>query len=673
MIVCTNCGNHNEDDDEFCGSCGKFLEWVGERVAAPVVAAPIAEPEPEVASKVGIVDRVKAAVGIDEHSDAVAADVVDEVPPGPSDEELAAAAAAASEQARLESEAAEAARRAASAEVEARHRADEQRKADEAAEAARKAETEARATAAAEAAAARRAEEEARRRAEDEARATAEADRRREAEADAARQAEEEAAAVAAAEARVAAAQEAAQASRAAAEREALDAAAQEAAEAEAARQAAEAEAAAKALAEARRAEEDARAQAEVEARARADAEAKERAEIEARRQAEDEARRRGDEEAKAKAEADARAREQEEARLRAEDETRARITAEARAKDEEEARRRAAALLARPKAVPPPVADDSPVASVFSSTPTAAMTPTAAAQRPVAQAPSNVKAPPRPDPKAKPQERVVNVGDLICDQCGEGNDPARKFCRKCGNSLAKSVPVAKLPWWKTLFGGGKKSKVSKDAKGRNTRAAANEAKYKTQRLMAKVRFVFIGIAMLSLIGINVKMPNLRKEVVGKVKDGFASLQGSVNPKFKTVNAVAVTASSAVPTHEANFANDLVVNSFWAEAAEGDGVGQTISFTFEAPSDLTKVLITAGSTDTPENYLTQPRPKELHLVFDTGGSADITLEDEFRKSQGFTLKGATGVTKVDVVISSVYKGRTGLDTGLAEIEFKKKG
>ncbi len=676
MIVCTNCGNHNENDDEFCGSCGKFLEWVGERVEAPVAAVVEVEAEPEAAARVGLVDRVKAAVGIDDHPNGEEAPAIEEVPTGPTDEEVAAAAAAAAEQSRLEGEAAEAARRAAQAEVEARQRAEDQRKADAAAEAARRAGDEAKAKAAEEAAAARRAEEEARRRVEDEARATAEAERRREAEAEASRRAEEESAAVAAAEAQVAAAQESARRAQAAADREALDAAAQEAAEAEASRQVAEAQQAADALAAARRAEEAARAQAESQARARADAEAKEREEIEARRRAEDEARHRGEEEAKAKAEAEARSREQEEARLRAEDETRARIAAEARAKEEEEARRRAAALLARPKAVAPPVAAETPppAAAVFTPSASAAMTPTAAAQRPVAQQPTAVKAPPRPEPKAKPQERVLNVGDLVCDQCNEGNDPTRKFCRKCGNSLAKSVPAKKLPWWKTLFSGKKGGKVSKEAKGgKGSRAKANEAKYKTQRLMAKVRFIFMAIALLSLVGVNVAMPNLRGEVFKKVKGGFTSVQSSINPKFKTVNAVAVTATSAVPGHEPDFANDLVLNSFWAEAAEGDGVGQTISFTFEAASDLTKVLITAGSTDSPENYLNQPRPKELHLVFDNGGSADVTLEDEFRKSQSFSLKGAAGVTKVDVVVSSVYKGRAGLDTAIAEIEFKKKG
>lgn len=679
MIICTNCGNHNENDDEFCGSCGKFLEWVGEKVEAPAAPVPAPEPEPEVSAKVGLVDRVKAAVGIDEH-DRATEGAEDATPSpggaagGPTEEEIAIAAAMASQQAHLEAEAAEAARRAMQAEVEARERVEAQRKADEEAAAARRAEGEARAAAAAEAAAARRAEEEARRRAEDEARATSEADRRREAEAEAARRAEAEAAAVAAAEASAAAAQEAARLAREAAEREALDAAQQAEAEAEAARQTAEAEEAAAALAAARRAEEEARASAEVEARARVEAEAREHAEIEARRRAEDEARRRGEEEARTKAEAEARAREQEEARLRAEDETRARIAAQARAKEEEEARRRAAALLTRPKAVIPTPAEDEPAGGTKAER-AVAITPTAAAQRPVAQQPSAVKAPPRPDPKAKPPEVALKAGDLVCDQCGQGNDPTRKFCRKCGNSLAKAAPVKKLPWWKTLFSSKKKKgKTSKEAKGgKSARNKANEAKYKAQRLRAKVRFIFIGIAMLSIIGVNLALPDLRSNVVVKVKGGFTSIQGIFNPQFKTVNAVEVTATSSVPGHEPGFANDLVLNSFWAEAAEGEGIGQTISFTFESPADLTKVLISAGSTDTPENYLNQPRPKDLHLVFDTGGSFDLTLEDEFRKSQSFTIKGAEGVTKVDVVISSVYRGRNGLDTAIAEVEFKKKG
>jgi hypothetical protein len=151
-------------------------------------------------------------------------------------------------------------------------------------------------------------------------------------------------------------------------------------------------------------------------------------------------------------------------------------------------------------------------------------------------------------------------------------------------------------------------------------------------------------------------------------------VQNLFNPQVVSVNSLEPTATSSVPGKEPKFAGDLVVNTFWAEGAEGDGVGQTITFTFAEKTDLTKVLFTVGDTDTTENYLNNPRPKKLHLVFDNGGSADLDLKiDEFRKPQGFNLKGAKGVTKVDIVISEVYPGRGGTETGIAEVEFKKKG
>lgn len=39
MIVCRTCGGHNGDADTFCGSCGTFLEWTGEKIQ-PAVQTP---------------------------------------------------------------------------------------------------------------------------------------------------------------------------------------------------------------------------------------------------------------------------------------------------------------------------------------------------------------------------------------------------------------------------------------------------------------------------------------------------------------------------------------------------------------------------------------------------------------------------------------------------------
>ena len=39
MIVCNQCGFQNMDNDSFCGSCGGFLEWTGEKVGPPPAEA----------------------------------------------------------------------------------------------------------------------------------------------------------------------------------------------------------------------------------------------------------------------------------------------------------------------------------------------------------------------------------------------------------------------------------------------------------------------------------------------------------------------------------------------------------------------------------------------------------------------------------------------------------
>jgi hypothetical protein len=58
-----------------------------------------------------------------------------------------------------------------------------------------------------------------------------------------------------------------------------------------------------------------------------------------------------------------------------------------------------------------------------------------------------------RKPPKVQPGKptRTPQKGDLICGECGEANVPGRKFCSRCGTSLAAAV-VVKIPWWKRMF-----------------------------------------------------------------------------------------------------------------------------------------------------------------------------------------------------------------------------
>lgn len=657
MIICTNCGNHNEDNDEFCGSCGKFLEWVGQKVEDPVkveVAEPEAEPEDV---KVGLIDRVKAAVGIEaaagggsglaEGAPPVEGIVIEEPVDPAVEAERAKAAALADEQerARLEAEAAD--------------QAERERKAAEDAERAERERVEAELAAAAALASQQAAEAAAKEAAEQQARREAEAAER------------ERAAAVA---------------------REAAAAAERERLEAEAA-----AMAAAESEAERQRLEEEAKAAAEAAERERVAAEA-EAAAAEAARAAEEKARREAEEAAaKARAEEEARkAAEAEETRRKAEEE-RARREAEARA----EAARRAAALLAQPKAAPAPEpaaapAADAAVAKQGTVAPTAPVAPAppkrgapappppasqpaaAAAAEPVraamapSQEPAKPKAPPKPATQVKADEGP-KPGDLICDSCGTGNDPSRKFCRRCGNSLAKAEPVKKVPWWKRLFAGGKKKQRGKQGKGKKAITGAKQASFKAEMAMARLRNAVMILAALGLAG-GFMVPSVRAAVFNTGRDGINKARDTLFPNFDPIRPVTVTASSEAPDHPAVASADLAINTYWSEGAEGDGVGQVITYTFNEPFELAKILVTPGAIDPnqPDLFLKQPRPKDIHLVFDNGGSADISLKDEVNKAQTFTIKGAKGITKVELSITSVHPGTGGQDTSIAEVEFRKR-
>ena len=63
---------------------------------------------------------------------------------------------------------------------------------------------------------------------------------------------------------------------------------------------------------------------------------------------------------------------------------------------------------------------------------------------------------------------------------------------------------------------------------------------------------------------------------------------------FDPVNPNAAEATTEVPGHEALAATDKGSNTFWAEAADGDGTGQAITIRFPAAFSLAKVGIFPG-------------------------------------------------------------------------------
>jgi hypothetical protein len=79
------------------------------------------------------------------------------------------------------------------------------------------------------------------------------------------------------------------------------------------------------------------------------------------------------------------------------------------------------------------------------------------------ARAQPSSRKPERTTATTAPKRKVVasskpekpKPGDRICPACGTGNDPKRKFCRRCGQDLVAAPVVAepeRRPWYRRLF-----------------------------------------------------------------------------------------------------------------------------------------------------------------------------------------------------------------------------
>jgi len=323
-----------------------------------------------------------------------------------------------------------------------------------------------------------------------------------------------------------------------------------------------------------------------------------------------------------------------------------------------------AAVVTPRDTPVPPSTAAvDQPRAVEPRPKPAVDAGPATRAVSPVAQKPTRTVASPRLDPRASAPTRAVQPGERICVQCGAGNEPARSFCRRCGGTLANAPAAPKVPWYKRIL-----ARPVPRAAPAGTRSSGRPrgVDFRPGRLVAL-------LALVGIIGVLV-VPETRGDILeagGRLVDRFQEVFGGY--KTDPARAVTVEASSSVAGHEAAMVADLASNTFWAEGGPAEGIGQNISFNFGRAVNLADMVITVGANDATTTFVQQPRPRGLHIAYDTGRSTDVELKDT-PEPQTVRLADADKVTVANVAITSVYpSSEGGQDTSITEIEFTQKG
>lgn len=282
-----------------------------------------------------------------------------------------------------------------------------------------------------------------------------------------------------------------------------------------------------------------------------------------------------------------------------------------------------------------------------------------------------------KPKVTAQPEGRQAQVGDRICASCSEPNDPARKFCRRCGNTLttAQVVQARKLPWWKRIFGGDKQPKQY--AAGERIAAMEKGSARKGGGVVGLLKRMFTGLALIrTLLGFAaaaglvgyIAVPGIHSTVDNFLSGGIPAIidriQGLVNPKLTPVRPVSEEASSEVKDHPVSMMFDTFTNTDW----QGSDKVPTITVKLKDKVDIGAVIVRPGSSSA---FVDLRRPSKLAFDFPDGTSITVDLEDK-KDAQTFTSVTAKGVDSFVIRILAT-NGPESAPISISEIEIFKKG
>jgi len=334
-----------------------------------------------------------------------------------------------------------------------------------------------------------------------------------------------------------------------------------------------------------------------------------------------------------------------------------------------------AAALVARGATVASPKASDNPATTeprlVAKRTVAAGERVVGDAETTSAERPATTEAvkPQRPSDRPKPVKqkptRKILPGDLVCGDCGEGNPPSRKFCSRCGATLAAAV-VAEIAWWRRFVP--RRRRKSLDAGQRPWKSADGTQKKRRgigaicATAFAKLRPVIAVVLLLGglLYGVS---PDLRGNVNTRLGDARESVMSRIEKRYSPLAPIDASATSAVEGSPATFALDSNTLSSWI--APGDDPEPTLVARFDEPIDLERIKLWNGSA---VGFKDHERIRDIHFVFDTGQSFDLEVLD-LPDGKDYEIKNGTGIREVELHIVGTYSSLTSTDVGLSEIEF----
>lgn len=110
------------------------------------------------------------------------------------------------------------------------------------------------------------------------------------------------------------------------------------------------------------------------------------------------------------------------------------------------------------------------------------------------------------------------------------------------------------------------------------------------------------------------------------------------------------------------------LSTAWVEGASGDGIGESITFTFDGVYLVSGMRIYAGYQKSADLYSKNARPAVLTVRFSDGSEQTVTLQD-VNGSQDISFDGPAETSSITLTIASAYPGSKYEDTVISELSF----
>lgn len=248
-----------------------------------------------------------------------------------------------------------------------------------------------------------------------------------------------------------------------------------------------------------------------------------------------------------------------------------------------------------------------------------------------------------------------VPTGSLICGSCAMPNESSRRFCARCGNSLAEARVVRKAAWWRRLFG---RERVYEPG----TRKRVGTARRRTRT------FVRLGVVLALIGGVGVLAGPQRQLVLRgyhSVVDLFA--------KPEPARPVSTGTTGAVKAHDAKLAFDGAQNTYWAFPAGKPKISPVLRATFPAPIRLVGFTLYPGVSVETSKFLAATRPEQIELAA-TKSDGQVVVKrfpvEDKPGEQKFEFK-ESDITKVQLAVLTSRGEHKTIATAISELEFFK--